>query len=91
MLPQEAAQTYYETHKDQWSNSKSDDQWTNSMTAYAFPSLGSKPVGSITAGETITAISKVWTEKSETGRRVKQRIRAVLNFGAYIPNQPTIS
>jgi hypothetical protein len=77
---QQAALTYYETHKNQWSNAKSDDQWINSMTAYAFPSLGSKPVGSITAGEIITAISKVWTEKPETGRRVKQRIRAVLNF-----------
>lgn len=77
---QQAALTYYETHKNQWSNPKSDDQWINSMTAYAFPSLGSKPVGSITAGEIITAISKVWTEKPETGRRVKQRIRAVLNF-----------
>jgi integrase len=76
----EAAQTYYETHKNQWSNAKSVDQWINSMTAYAFPTLGSKPVGSITAGEIITAISKVWTEKPETGRRVKQRIRAVLNF-----------
>lgn len=76
----EAALTYYETHKNQWSNAKSEDQWINSMEAYAFPSLGSKPVGSITAGEIITAISKVWTEKPETGRRVKQRIRAVLNF-----------
>lgn len=77
---QEAALTYHETHKNQWSNAKSDDQWINSITAYAFPSLGSKPVGSITAGEIISAISKVWTEKPETGRRVKQRIRAVLNF-----------
>jgi integrase len=77
---QEAAMAYYDTHKNQWSNAKSSDQWINSMKAYAFPSLGSKPVGSITTGEIITTISKVWTEKPETGRRVKQRIRAVLNF-----------
>ncbi|MET0248424.1 MAG: integrase arm-type DNA-binding domain-containing protein [Sphingobium sp.] len=76
----EAALTYHETHKNQWSNIKSEDQWINSMEAYAFPSLGSKPVGSVTAGEIIAAISKVWTQKPETGRRVKQRLRAVLTF-----------
>ncbi|WP_449474073.1 tyrosine-type recombinase/integrase [Sphingobium chungangianum] len=76
----EAALTYHETHKNQWANAKHGEQWINTMEAYAFPSLGSKPVGSITAGEIITAISKVWTTKPETGRRVRQRICSVLNF-----------
>lgn len=51
----EAATTYYETHKSRWANVKSVDQWINTMEAYAFPTLGSKPVGSITAGEIIKA------------------------------------
>ena len=76
----EAAKTYHETHKNQWANAKHADQWINTMEAYAFPTLGSKPVGSITAGEIITAISKVWTANPETGRRVKQRICSVLNY-----------
>lgn len=80
MTFREAATTYYETHKSRWANAKSVDQWINTMEAYAFPTLGSKPVGSITAGEIITAISKVWTAKPETGRRVKQRICSVLNY-----------
>lgn len=76
----EAALAYHETHKNQWANAKHGDQWINTMEAYAFPVLGSKPVGSITAGEIITAISNVWTAKPETGRRVRQRICSVLNF-----------
>jgi integrase len=76
----ESALTYHETHKHQWANAKHGDQWINTMEAYAFPALGSKPVGSITAGDIITAISKVWLAKPETGRRVRQRICSVLNY-----------
>lgn len=76
----ESALTYHETHKHQWANAKHGDQWINTMEAYAFPALGSKPVGSITAGDIITAISKVWTAKPETGKRVRQRICSVLNY-----------
>jgi integrase len=76
----EAALDFHETHKEQWANAKHGDQWINTMEAYAFPALGSKPVGKITAGEIISAILKVWTEKPETGRRVKQRILAVIDY-----------
>jgi len=76
----EAARTYHETHKHQWANAKHGDQWLNTMETYAFPSLGSKPVGSVTAGDIITTISEVWTTKPETGRRVRQRICSVLDF-----------
>lgn len=55
----EAAEVFHETHKDQWANAKHGDQWINTMKAYAFPALGSKPVGSITAGDIISAISVV--------------------------------
>ena len=76
----ESARTYHETHKHQWANARHGDQWLNTMETYAFPSLGSKPVGSITAGEIIATISQVWTAKPETGRRVRQRICAVLDY-----------
>ena len=76
----ESALIYHETHKHQWANAKHGDQWLNTMETYAFPALGSKPVGSITAGEIIAAISEVWTAKPETGRRVRQRICAVLDY-----------
>lgn len=76
----QAALKYHETHKDQWANTKSGDQWINTMEAYAFPALGSKSVNEITAGEIIAAISKVWTDKPETGRRVRQRICSVLDY-----------
>lgn len=76
----EAALTFHDTHKHQWANAKHGDQWLATIETYAFPTLGSKPVGNITAGEIIKAISAVWTTKPETGRRVRQRICAVLDY-----------
>lgn len=76
----EAAVALHEAHKQQWANAKHTEQWLSTLVKYAFPTLGAKPVGNITAGEIIAAISEPWTAKPETGRRVRQRICAVLDY-----------
>lgn len=76
----EAALALHEAHKHQWASEKHGGQWLATLQAYAFPALGSKAVGTITAGDIIAAIAGVWTAKPETGRRVCQRICAVLDY-----------
>ena len=76
----EAALTYLDTHKHQWANDKHEGQWLSTLETHAFPALGSKAVGDITAGEIITAIMGAWTKTPETGRRVKQRICTILDY-----------
>jgi integrase len=76
----EAGLALFEAHKHQWTSEKHGGQWLATLETYAFPSLGSKPVGKIAAGDIINAIAKVWTAKPETGRRVRQRICAVLDY-----------
>lgn len=76
----EATLTYIDTHKHQWANDKHEGQWLSTLETYAFPALGSKPVGDITAGEIINAIMRAWTKTPETGRRVKQRICTILDY-----------
>lgn len=76
----EAAQEFLASHKAQWASEKHADQWLATMEKYAFPTLGNSPVSTITAGDIIEAIASVWTEKPETGQRVRQRICAVLDF-----------
>lgn len=76
----EAALALHEAHKHQWANTKHSNQWLATLKTYAFPSLGSKAVGAIAAGDIISAIAEVWTAKPETGRRVRQRICAVLDY-----------
>lgn len=76
----EAALAMHESHRHQWGSSKHGDQWLATLENYAFPDLGGKPVGAIAAGDIISAIAEVWSTKPETGRRVRQRICAVLDF-----------
>lgn len=76
----EAALALHEAHKHQWANAKHSAQWLATLNTYAFPSLAAKPVGAVTAGDIIAAIADVWTAKPETGRRVRQRICAVLDY-----------
>src|SRR3546814_7672420 len=41
----EAADAYLEADKYQWANEKHGAQWLSTLKTYAFPALGSKPVG----------------------------------------------
>ena len=76
----EAALALHQAREHQWASSKHGGQWLATLETYAFPTLGSKPVGTIAAGDIIKAIAEVWTAKPETGRRVRQRICAVLDY-----------
>lgn len=76
----QAATALHDAHARQWQNKKHAAQWLATLEAYAFPTLGNRPVGTIEAGDIISAISTVWSEKPETGRRVRQRICATLDY-----------
>ena len=67
-------------HRPTWSNGKHAAQWTSTLETYAYPMLGSRLVNEITSGEVLRVLTSIWTSKPETARRVRQRIRAVLNW-----------
>jgi integrase len=76
----QAALALHAANKSQWSGGKHGAQWLSTLETYAFPVLGAKPVGDIAAADIIRALASVWTEKPETGRRVRQRICATLDY-----------
>lgn len=78
----ECAHEYHKLHASGWKNPKHADQWINTLTAYAFPIFGNKDVSSISKGEILQALEPIWHTKTETASRVKQRIRAVLDWAA---------
>jgi integrase len=63
-----------------WKNGKHTDQWITTMEIHAFPSLGKLPVDQIDGPMVRDALAKIWLDKPETARRVKQRIGAVLDW-----------
>jgi len=77
----EAAQ---KVHADQivgqGKNEKHKAQWINTLTTYAFPFIGEKSIRDIGQADILRVLSSIWTEKPETARRVRQRIKTVMDW-----------
>lgn len=73
------AEQFIERMRAGWKNAKHADQWTNTLTTYAFPKLGGKPVGEISTGDVLEVLLPIWQGKHETATRVRGRIESVLS------------
>lgn len=61
-------------------NAKANAQWLSSLDAYVFPKMGKRPVFAVDQADLLRALGPIWIEKPETARRIKQRIRTVLDW-----------
>lgn len=61
-------------------NPKATAQWLTSLETHAFPKMGTRPVFAVNQSDVLRALGPIWIEKPETARRVKQRIRTVLDW-----------
>jgi integrase len=61
-------------------NPKHVAQWLNTLRDYAFPVIGSRPVHAVEQADILRVLAPIWTEKPETARRVRQRLRTVLDW-----------
>ena len=76
----EAAQQAHLEYQGGWKNGKHVDQWINTLTTYAFPTIGAIPVNEIERHHVRDAFIHIWQDKPETARRVRQRIIAVVDW-----------
>lgn len=75
-----AAEQYHSQVSKGWRNGKHGEQWLNTLKAYAFPVIGQLSVDSIDAAAIQRVLLPIWLTKSETARRVRQRIGVVLDY-----------
>jgi integrase len=61
-------------------NEKHRAQWINTLRDYAFPQIGTKPVREIDQSDVLRVLAPIWSEKAETARRVRQRVRTVMDW-----------
>ena len=92
MTFKECALAYIEDQRPGWKNAKTGDQWEASLEAYAFPVIGSLPVGAIDTGLVMQVLKgpvlgkdgkaegPLWTARPETASRVRTRIGAILDY-----------
>jgi len=70
---------YIDAHKASWRNDKHTAQWTSTLNTYTDP-LMKLPVADIDTGLVLQCIEPIWTTKTETATRVRQRIEAILDW-----------
>ena len=75
----EYALEFIQRRSPEWSNAKHASQWTNTLTTYAFPIIGSVALSDITTQHIKAVLDPIWTTKTETASRVRQRIEAILD------------
>lgn len=77
---QEAAEKCIESKKPEWKNAKHAQQWSNTLTTYAYPVFGDISVSDVDTDLVLKAIEPIWISKAETASRVRQRIETVLDW-----------
>lgn len=80
ILFRDAAQRFLALHQAEWKNEKHRQQWASTLKAYAYPTLGNRPVSAIDGALITEALAPIWRKKAETARRVKQRIERVCQW-----------
>ena len=76
----EAALKVHEVNTARWRSDKYGASWMQALERYAFPTLADTPIDRIGRLDVVGVLSPIWTTKSETARRVRQRMRTVFTW-----------
>ena len=76
----EAARLVHAEHLPAWRNEKHAAQWIDTLERFVFPTFGDRLVNQIDTPDVLRALSPIWLTRPETSRRVRQRIRTVLDW-----------
>ncbi len=76
----EAALRVLEQKRDGWCNPRHSREWLSSLSRFAFPQIGKVPVSEVTSADVLEILTPLWHRKAATAKRVRQRLRAVLEW-----------
>jgi len=82
MTFKDCALALIESKRSGWRNFKHAQQWENTLKQYAYPSIGDKLPADVTLADVKAILLPMWTTKTETASRLRQRIEAVLDYAA---------
>ena len=63
-----------------WRSRAHGREWILTFERYAFPRIGKMPVSEVTSADLLEILAPIWHTKADTARRLRQRIRAVLEW-----------
>jgi integrase len=73
------ASRYIEATKPAWRNEKHAAQWSGTLNTHAAPVMD-LPVADIDTALVLSCLEPIWTTRTETATRVRQRMEAVLDW-----------
>ncbi len=74
------AEAYISAHEASWRNKKHRQQWRSTLSTYVSPVFGSVPVQDVDIDLVMKVIEPLWSEKTETARRVRGRVEVILDW-----------
>ncbi|TDV04707.1 tyrosine-type recombinase/integrase [Paraburkholderia caballeronis] len=80
----EAAEAFIQVREAGWRNRKHIQQWGNTLKIYAYPVIGDVRVRDIDTAMIVRILQPIWKKKAETARRVRGRIKAILDAEAVL-------
>ena len=77
---QDAAKRYYDENLPRWKPGRHTDRWMQVVEKYAFPAFGDVPVDHVGREDVLRMLTPIWTAKPEQARKLRQRIRLILEW-----------
>lgn len=77
------AETYIAAQSPGWKSAKHAQQWTSTLTTYAFSVIGTIDVSEIALEHILLILQPIWTTKTETASRVRGRIESILDWSTH--------
>ena len=76
----EATARVVEQKQAGWRSRTHGREWILTFERYAFPRIGKMPVSEVTSADVLEILAPIWHTKADSARRLRQRIRAVLEW-----------
>jgi integrase len=76
----QVAEQYLAAHENDYRNTKHRQQWRNTIQTYAFPVIGSIPVGEVGLDHVLQVLEPIWTIKTETAKRLQGRLEKIFDL-----------
>jgi integrase len=77
---EDCCKAYIASHKAGWRNAKHAEQWTNTLSTYAYPVFGDLSVASVDTKLVMEVLEPIWATKTETAARLRGRIENILDW-----------
>ena len=71
-----------------WRSPRHARLWLGSLERHVLPHIGRIPIAEVTSADVIGILAPIWHEKAATARKLRQRIRAVLEWAVAMDLRP---